>query len=86
MIGMDLMKEEKTLREAYNDPAGVTEKFILNVVKRINSELNGDLEVKNFRLETEVRHSSKVDVGKVRLYIQSLVDQRYLLLFPNKIT
>ena len=71
------MKEEKTLKEAYNDPAGVTDKFILNVISRINSELNGNLEISNFRLETELKYSSKIDVGKVKLFIKSMVDQRY---------
>lgn len=81
LIGMDLMKEEKVLKEAYNDPAGVTEKFILNVVSRINSELNGNLEVSNFKLETELKYSNKTDVGKVKLFIKSIVDQRLFNLF-----
>ncbi|MGY3119316.1 dimethylhistidine N-methyltransferase [Bradyrhizobium sp. S3.14.4] len=41
IIGADLEKEERVLHDAYNDAAGVTARFNLNVLVRINRELGG---------------------------------------------
>ncbi|MBB1091114.1 L-histidine N(alpha)-methyltransferase [Rhodopseudomonas palustris] len=49
IIGVDLEKDERLLVPAYDDSAGVTAKFNLNVLERINRELGGDLEVPSFR-------------------------------------
>ena len=43
LIGMDRLKDEATLVAAYDDPAGVTAAFNLNLVDRINRELDGDI-------------------------------------------
>src|ERR1700742_231659 len=48
VIGVDLEKDERTLYDAYNDAAGVTARFNLNVLHRINRELGGDLDVGAF--------------------------------------
>src|SRR6201986_1548695 len=48
VIGVDLEKDERVLYEAYNDAAGVTARFNLNVLHRINRELGGDLDVGAF--------------------------------------
>lgn len=48
IVGVDLEKDERTLREAYNDAAGVTARFNLNVLHRINRELGGDFDVGSF--------------------------------------
>src|ERR1700726_4039097 len=48
VIGVDLEKDERVLYEAYNDAAGVTARFNLNVLHRINRELGGDLDVNAF--------------------------------------
>src|SRR6478736_9178603 len=48
IIGVDLEKEASILHAAYNDVAGVTAKFNLNLLTRINRELNGDFELENF--------------------------------------
>lgn len=49
LIGMDRIKDEETLVRAYDDPAGVTSKFNLNLLHRINAELNGTIAVDAFR-------------------------------------
>lgn len=41
LIGFDLMKEIDAISRAYNDSAGVTAAFNLNLLKRINRELGG---------------------------------------------
>jgi dimethylhistidine N-methyltransferase len=48
VIGVDLEKDERVLHQAYNDAAGVTARFNLNVLHRINSELGGNFEIGAF--------------------------------------
>src|ERR1700722_244798 len=48
VIGVDLEKDERVLYEAYNDAAGVTARFNLNVLCRINRELGGDFDLNAF--------------------------------------
>ena len=43
LIGMDLVKDRALLEAAYDDAAGVTATFNLNLAKRINRELAGDI-------------------------------------------
>jgi dimethylhistidine N-methyltransferase len=48
VVGVDLEKDERVLYDAYNDSAGVTARFNLNVLHRINRELGGDFDVGAF--------------------------------------
>lgn len=48
MIGTDLVKDPAIIEAAYNDAAGVTAAFNLNVLKVINRELNADFDVDSF--------------------------------------
>jgi dimethylhistidine N-methyltransferase len=48
VIGIDLEKDERVLHEAYNDSAGVTARFNLNVLHRINRELGGNFDTGAF--------------------------------------
>jgi len=49
IIGIDLIKDEAVLNAAYDDAAGVTAKFNLNVLTRMNRELGGDFDLAAFR-------------------------------------
>lgn len=49
LIGVDRIKDEATLTRAYDDAAGVTAAFNLNLIERINRELGGDVPVDAFR-------------------------------------
>jgi dimethylhistidine N-methyltransferase len=49
LIGMDRTKDVEILRAAYDDAAGVTAAFNLNLLHRINAELGGDIPVDAFR-------------------------------------
>jgi len=51
LIGMDRVKSVGRLIEAYDDPQGVTAEFTLNLLTRINRELDGDIPVDAFRHE-----------------------------------
>jgi dimethylhistidine N-methyltransferase len=48
VIGVDLEKDERVLYDAYNDAAGVTARFNLNVLARINRELGGNFDTGAF--------------------------------------
>lgn len=48
VIGVDLEKDDRVLYDAYNDAAGVTARFNLNVLVRINRELGGNFDTSAF--------------------------------------
>jgi len=49
ILGVDLVKDVDTLTSAYNDVEGVTARFNLNLLKRINRELDGNFNLRRFR-------------------------------------
>lgn len=49
LIGMDRIKSPDILIPAYDDAQGVTAEFNLNLLRRINRELDGDIPVESFR-------------------------------------
>jgi dimethylhistidine N-methyltransferase len=48
LLGVDLAKEESTLLAAYDDAAGVTADFNLNLLARLNRELGADFDLASF--------------------------------------
>jgi dimethylhistidine N-methyltransferase len=48
VIGVDLEKDERLLYDAYNDKTGITARFNLNVLHRINRELGGNFDLSGF--------------------------------------
>ncbi len=48
LIGFDLRKDPDMILSAYNDSAGVTKRFNINLLDRINRELDGDIDVSAF--------------------------------------
>jgi L-histidine Nalpha-methyltransferase len=71
LIGVDLKKDPEILNAAYNDRAGVTAQFNLNLFARINRELDGDLDMERFE---HVAFYNEID-GRVEIYIRSLANQ-----------
>ena len=51
LIGMDRVKPVERLIAAYDEPEGVTARFNLNLLERINRELDGDIPLDAFRHE-----------------------------------
>ena len=51
LIGVDLEKDRALLEQAYNDAAGVTAEFNLNLLVRLNRELGADFDLDAFRHE-----------------------------------
>ena len=48
LLGVDLVKPEAALLQAYDDPLGVTAAFNRNLLARINHELGGDFDLRGF--------------------------------------
>ena len=71
LIGVDLKKDPAILEAAYNDRAGVTAEFNLNLIVRINRELDGDLNIGRFE---HVAFYNEVE-GRIEIYIRSLANQ-----------
>ena len=71
LIGIDLAKDPEVLYDAYNDSEGVTAAFNLNLLTRINRELEGD-----FNLSCFEHHALyNTDKGRVEMHLTSLRDQ-----------
>jgi dimethylhistidine N-methyltransferase len=51
LIGVDLVKDTRLLRAAYNDSSGVTAKFNLNALRHLNEGLGADFATEHFRHE-----------------------------------
>jgi dimethylhistidine N-methyltransferase len=73
LIGMDRIKEVATLIRAYDDAAGVTAAFNLNLLHRINRELDGDIEVDAFRH----RAIWNDDKARIEMHLEALRDLRF---------
>jgi L-histidine Nalpha-methyltransferase len=71
LIGVDLKKDPAILDAAYNDRVGVTAKFNLNLLERINRELDGDLDINRFE---HVAFYNETE-GRIEIYIRSLANQ-----------
>ncbi len=71
-IGFDLKKHPKVILDAYNDAAGITKQFNLNLLSRINNELGADFDL------TQFDHYPTYDpaTGSCKSYLVSLQDQQ----------
>jgi L-histidine N-alpha-methyltransferase len=49
LVGLDLVKDPARLEAAYNDAAGVTAAFNLNILEHVNRALNGDFDLNAWR-------------------------------------
>ena len=72
LIGVDRKKSVQVLEDAYNDAAGITAAFNLNVLSHINAELDADFAQDRF--EHMARYN--VDQGCIQMFLQSTQDQR----------
>ncbi len=71
LIGVDLKKDKALLDAAYDDPAGVTAEFNLNLLERINRELGADFHPHRFRHKAYY----DPDLGRVEMHLESLYSQ-----------
>ncbi len=72
IVGVDLIKSTDVLHAAYNDAAGITAAFNLNLLKRINRDLGG-----TFRLETFEHHAFyNRERNRIEMHLASLKRQK----------
>jgi len=71
LIGADLKKDQHLLEAAYNDPAGVTAQFNLNLLDRLNRELGADFDLDQWRHRAIYNSSA----GRIEMYLISEIDQ-----------
>src|SRR5438552_1685174 len=71
LIGVDLKKDQRVLEAAYNDRAGVTAQFNLNLLERVNRELGADFDLDQWRHRAIYNSSA----GRVEMYLFSDIDQ-----------
>lgn len=71
IVGIDLKKDSATLEAAYNDAAGVTRDFTLNLLTRINRQLDADFDLSNF--QHRARYNALA--GRIETHIVSRADQ-----------
>ncbi|MBV9085005.1 MAG: L-histidine N(alpha)-methyltransferase [Acidobacteriaceae bacterium] len=72
LIGADLVKAIDTMIRAYDDPTGVTAAFNLNLLGRINRELEADFDLRSFRHEVRWNHEAR----RVEMHLRSCSDQK----------
>lgn len=75
LIGFDLKKNPHTVLKAYNDPAGITAAFNMNLLSRINRELGGDFNTDHFQHYASYNPVS----GSCRSFLISLARQEVMI-------
>jgi dimethylhistidine N-methyltransferase len=72
IIGVDLVKDARVLTTAYNDAAGVTAAFNLNLLTRINRELDGGFDLAAFTH----RAWYNADLSRIEMHLVSIANQK----------
>jgi len=71
LLGADLVKDPERMVLAYDDPTGVTAAFNLNLLGRINRELGGTFELRNFEHQARWNESER----RIEMHLRSRLDQ-----------
>ncbi len=73
LIGVDLRKDRDILEQAYDDEAGVTAEFNINLLRRINRELDADFDLSSFH------HSAKWNDEESRIEMRLVSDSEQVV-------
>jgi len=79
LIGLDLVKDKNILEAAYDDSQGITAKFNLNVLSRINDELDADFNINNFLHYSIYNETDQ----RIEMNLKSLVSQSVIIAKSN---
>ena len=79
LIGLDLVKDKNILESAYDDSQGITAKFNLNVLSRINDELDADFDLDNFSHYSIYNETDQ----RIEMNLKSLVSQSVIIAKSN---
>jgi L-histidine Nalpha-methyltransferase len=71
LVGVDLKKDRLTLERAYNDARGVTARFNLNLLTRINRSFGAGIRSEKFQHHAFYNEES----GRIEMHLVSLVEQ-----------
>ena len=72
LLGLDIKKNPNVIQRAYFDGQGITKRFNLNLLTRINREFDGDFDVNNFDFYSNYNPRN----GEVNSYIVNLKNQK----------
>lgn len=72
VLGVDRRKDASVLHAAYNDAAGVTAAFNLNLLARLNRELNANFDLHSFRHWARFNDES----SRIEMHLESTVQQQ----------
>jgi len=72
LLGFDLKKHPRKIRNAYDDPNGITARFNLNLLNRMNRELGANFDLDSWEFYANYDPKS----GDVRSYLISLCEQK----------
>jgi dimethylhistidine N-methyltransferase len=75
LLGVDLVKDEATMLAAYDDVAGVTADFNLNLLARLNRELGAGFDLESF----EHRAVWNAQESRIEMHLESRIPQRVWL-------
>jgi uncharacterized SAM-dependent methyltransferase len=75
LIGIDLLKDSSRLLAAYNDSAGVTAAFNLNLLVRLNREMGANFDLARFTHEAIFNEAD----GRIEMHLVSLAAQSVAL-------
>ena len=79
LIGLDLVKSKYVLQNAYDDSKGITAQFNLNVLSRINDELDADFDLTDFKHYAIYNEKEQ----RIEMYLKSLVNQSVIISKSN---
>jgi len=79
LIGLDLVKDKHILESAYDDSADITAQFNLNVLSRINNELDGDFDLSKFSHYSIYNENDQ----RIEMNLKSLVSQSVIISKSN---
>ena len=75
IVGVDLVKDTQVLKRAYNDSQGVTERFNLNLLVRMNRELGANFDVAQFEHHAFFNREK----SRIEMHLASLKRQKVRL-------
>ncbi len=72
LVGVDVKKSRAQVEAAYNDSQGITAKFNLNILTRLNKELGANFKLENWRHRAHWNNST----GAIEMHLVSGVNQQ----------
>jgi L-histidine Nalpha-methyltransferase len=72
LLGTDMVKDARMLHAAYDDAAGVTARFNMNMLTRVNRELEGNFNPQLFRHQARWNAQD----SRVEMHLESLLAQK----------